>query len=1470
MTPTKSRRLFWPFLAISLAASACQLTVIAEEPERAASSQSSTAFEAQGEPATSSSSDAEAAIKLAGSMERQQKYDEAIRQYSKALEIAPQSVAAHNNLAWLLATCPVDGLRNGKEAIIHATRACEITEWKHPAAIDTLSIAMAEDGRFEKAIELLGKFRDEASASEREKIDRRLAQFRDGKTYRQMEAAAPSSPATQRGTKDKVDQELQTLCQEAAALERAGRRREAAASYGKAVERAKEVFGPDHLVTAQLMVRQGDMYLYSEQFEAALPLFKDALPILRSHLPREHAVVTYCVNELASAYHETFQYEESVRLNLETLAVREAALGKDHPHVLTSLQNVASAHICLGNYEEGERLLNDWLERNDRGRGEKHPELPKVLNMLGYAHRFLEHYNQAEKCNMRALAVFKAQASTNRVEEAKILQDLAIIHSAAGPSHCDAAKEYARRALEITTSIYGKDHLRTAYAKASLANVYQLSGELSEAEPLLRDAVQCMKNADGSDIAEANRFRVEIARVCLGRGRSEEAERICLHCIDVIEEQPGIRRTSMGLDGLLWLLVDIAGRTGHQAEAEARLKRFMETMENRLGKENLVFAKLLTELGEAYLHLGSDVGAKESYQQCLAIRREKLGPDHPDVGRALQRLGWICIRTARFAEAEPFYEESLNIYRKSLGNDDRMVVGGLAELGLLYVQTNRYGEAEKTFQEAVAIAEKNPNFATEFLANALENWGRLCRETGRFEMAESLYKRALAMWREILGDANPPVAFVSLRLAQLYASVGRYLEAESLYRHALSILEYTQGKGHPDTQSPLTGLGGVLCALGRFDEAESVLQQSLDLTKTGWIMNDRDRSTTLETLAGVHLECGRWEEAIQGYTETQQVYRRLLSRVLPGLSPAEQMVYVSSATRRASFARWLSFGLENAQRAEVVDASAEWLLNGKALSAELLAEQTRLARQSDDPTVAETIGELAVVRGQLAHLVLNPAQQSGGDDLNTVARKLSLRESELSRQLGRQTLSALREDPWVTLEEVRNNLPAGSVLIEIAKFPVYRAASEGRGGKWEQTHYAAWVIPPADAGRATLVDLGDAAAIDDAVARCRQCVESFFSVAGSAGLERATETAMAETARLNALVWQPLEKAAGDAKSLVVSPDGSLWLYPWEALSDGEGRFLVEKKQISYVITGRQIAVHKARKADNARKSGTDAAIFADPDYDAELGESGAGRPNAWSDAIRVLLGTAAPRGLLGNATVRPLAGAASEADAFAAAMQSYVAAAPRVYRGKQASESEFKKLQSPRVLVISTHGFFLPDQSFDNIPVTEEAKRLQTRYAVNRFVGRAPGNELIVPNPLLRCGLALAGANRHHDTAEADDGVLTGLEILGADLGGTELVVLRACEGGIGAVRDAEGTVGLHYAFQLAGAETVVAALWSIPVKPSSELMQTFFDNLVKKQGKAEALRNAHVSLIEHIRKTTGSAHPALWAGFAVIGDSR
>ncbi len=166
---------------------------------------------------------------------------------------------------------------------------------------------------------------------------------------------------------------------------------------------------------------------------------------------------------------------------------------------------------------------------------------------------------------------------------------------------------------------------------------------------------------------------------------------------------------------------------------------------------------------------------------------------------------------------------------------------------------------------------------------------------------------------------------------------------------------------------------------------------------------------------------------------------------------------------------------------------------------------------------------------------------------------------------------------------------------------------------------------------------------------------------------------------------------------------------------------------------------------------------------------------------------------------------------------------------------------RSPRILHLATHGFFLPDQQRD---LNREGRGLG--FDFGEFSGGQDGlgrlSGPMMENPMLRSGLALAGANTWlkagNPPEEAEDGLLTAEDVTGLDLLATELVVLSACETGLGQVHVGEGVFGLRRAFVLAGAKTLVMSLWKVPDEPTRELMEDFYGRLLAGQGRAEALR--------------------------------
>jgi CHAT domain-containing protein len=328
-------------------------------------------------------------------------------------------------------------------------------------------------------------------------------------------------------------------------------------------------------------------------------------------------------------------------------------------------------------------------------------------------------------------------------------------------------------------------------------------------------------------------------------------------------------------------------------------------------------------------------------------------------------------------------------------------------------------------------------------------------------------------------------------------------------------------------------------------------------------------------------------------------------------------------------------------------------------------------------------------------------------------------------------------------------------------------------------------------------------------------------------------------------LWVPLQTSLGPADKVLLSPDGVLNLVPFAALMDRNGKPLVERYKLAYVSSGRELIA----AAGTANQPQSDLVLVANPAFDLKPESAFTRADDRRSFRSRDFYGTFAAL----PATERE----AKEIPPLVAGDEKR----KQVVVGAKATESAVKAARSPRILHLATHGFFLQDEELQP-DLDTRGGFLRPSFPVER---RGPSRRY--ENPLLRSGLALAGANNAAQVTEGDDGLLTALEITGMDLYGTDLVVLSACETALGEVKTGEGVFGLRRAFALAGAKNLLMSLWPVNDETTANQMKAFYQNL-QTLPPAEALRQAQLETITELKADYGGiAPPALWAPFILQG---
>ncbi len=985
----------------------------------------------------------------------------------------------------------------------------------------------------------------------------------------------------------------------------------------------------------------------------------------------------------------------------------------------------------------------------------------------------------------------------------------------------EATAEY-ERTVALTRAAAGEGHSLLALPLHNLGALYQRTGQYAKAEPVLLRSLQIYESTRGPEHPDVAFCLNTLGTLYRSTGQYPKAEAALQRSLRITETR--LAKDHPDVASSLYNLAELYQDLGRYTDAEPLYRRSLQIWETKLGKDHLRVGYCLYGLSTLYLRTGQYAKAEPMFRRVQRIWEAELGADHADLAFCLDRLGELYRGLGEYARAEPLLRRGLHVRENKLGQNHPLVADSADTLGELYRGMGQYARAEALYRRSLQIREAGLGKNHPAVALSFNRLAGLYRDQGRPALAEPLYRRSLEINETKLGKDHPAVAKDLNDLAIIDRALGEYARAEAYVRRALQIWEKQLGTDHPAVAGGLHALAGIYQDLGQYAEAEPLYHRSLRIWESKLGESYPNVADSLYGLVDVYAARGETEEATRALDRARHVTRLFTRQVLPLLSDQEQQDFLLQKEKHY-FARALSFGRQNATRAEVRARTAAWLLNGKALAQEARADVARRTSAGHDPKVAEIDGELREVRRELARLMMAAPPAGQERAVRERLQALAGRDSELAGRVARLGERTERADPWIDLDELCRRLPAASAYIDIARFDVYDFRANDPRKPWRAARYVAWLILPGN--RVESVDLGEAAPIDALVGQFRKALAGAPDAVRTEGEPAAEKEARAALTALAERVLHPLLPHIGKSERWVLCPDGDLWLVPWQALPLPDGAYAVEKHTISYVTSGRDLVTAAVRP----KVARSPALVLADPDYDRGGPAALVREDEPWQ--LRAL----SFADLLKGAVPR-LPGTAAEAQAIAPKLKQYTKGAPRVLLREKAVKSAVRDVLNPSVLVLSTHGFFLP----------------------------APRDKGTLDNPLLRCGLLFAGCN---DKQAPEQGILTGLEVVGTDLRGTDLVVLSACETALGDVQQGEGVAGLRQCFQLAGADAVVATLWQVPDRATAQQMARFFDLLAAGKGKAEALAMAQRELIVQRRKEFGAAHPFFWAAFTVTGEA-
>jgi CHAT domain-containing protein/tetratricopeptide (TPR) repeat protein len=991
-----------------------------------------------------------------------------------------------------------------------------------------------------------------------------------------------------------------------------------------------------------------------------------------------------------------------------------------------------------------------------------------------------------------------------------------------------ASEPIYKQAIEIQKKILGENNPDYALRLYNIGNLFYLIGDYQLAESSLKQSLEIRKKVLGEEHPD-----VAICLNSLGNLYSTLDNYIA--AISVYEHYLEIKKKTVGEDhpdfaSALDKLSDIHIDIGNYKAAETDLKKSLEIRKRTLGEEHSDVAISLQHLGKLYsIELNDYKSAEPLLKQSLEIRKRALGEEHSDFAESLNDLGLLYYSMGDYKSAEPLFKEALEIIKKSQGDEEINFTSPLSCLGALYTAMCDYKSAERIYKQALDILNKGLNEDHPLLSFFLEYLGKVYANKGDYEAAETYFKQSLEIRKKAFGDEHGDVASSLMSLGTLNEKMGDNKKAEELYKQALEIQKNVLGKEHSDIAMCLNKLAYLYYQIGDYKTAEPLYEQTLEVLKNALGENHPSYIYNENWLAYLYTRTNREQQAYQILNKNVAKKSEEVAKNFEWLSDNQKEVYWNQEIVFYDNLSWYaSLSCSKVPESVSLNYNAALLTKSKML-------ETKISSENYYREVDELREELAYRRRLLAKMESDGSTEKDRIDklrkeADSLDKRLTLSWPEYAQQ--KKNLS-------ITWNQVQQNLYQGEAAIEFVRF---------KNEDDSLYYYNALVLKKGDSNP-TLIKL------------CKE--EDLTAITPKMGFSA-----------YYPLIWQPLESALNGIKTIYYAPTGELYNVPFHALYAPKGKgdevlaaktdkrgaviqnekatteqnaeYLMDRYTLHQLTSTRYLAM--GLKQIEKEKIGNNIAMVGGVNYDY--------LPGSQSSTTKTKKNKNASRSSQSaSGKLAYLEGTKTEVEQIASSVTPNNWQAT-LLENNDATEEKIIKLENKEaksILHIATHGFAFPEYDFNDTTISTNSLRYSYRYSTN---------------PMVRSGLILAGGNwawTGSDTltklGAEQNGILTALEVSQLNLKKTKLVVLSACETGLGKIEGSEGTFGLKRGFKLAGVEQMIVSLWSVPDKETMELMTLFYSDLTKTLDPVVSFEKAQREM--RMRYPT---EPEKWAGFVLV----